>query len=165
MRRLPLMALASAGVLTVSLVVATPGAAGSPTDSQSGGARVSAELDGSQEVNPVTEQPGAGDPFATGFAVATFQPGTGTVCYELTHNLVPQPFGFHIHAGEAGVNGAIVVDFFTDPTGVVPPTGCADVSRDVARQILSDPDGHYFNLHNALFPNGAIRGQLDKSSR
>jgi hypothetical protein len=134
--------------------------AGSPT----GGPAVSAHLDGQQEVDPVFGQPGAGDPVATGFAVSTISPGQGLACYELTHDLVPEPFAFHIHVGEAGENGPIVVDFFTDPTGVVPPEGCVDVDRDVAREILDNPEGYYFNAHNAPFPNGAIRGQLSRGS-
>jgi hypothetical protein len=129
------------------------------------GAPLSAELDGEQEVDPVLGQPGAGDPLATGFAEARFQPGAGEVCYELSHDLVPEPFGFHIHEAPVGENGPIVVDFFTDPTGVVPPAGCVEVEREVATDILSNPEGYYFNVHNATFPNGAIRGQLDTSSR
>lgn len=127
-----------------------------------GGARVSGEMTGSQEVAPVLGTPGAGDPRASGFATATFRPGAGAVCYEVSHDLVPEPHGFHIHEGAPGENGDIVVDFFTDPTGTVPPTGCVDVDRDVAKRILRNPDGYYFNLHNAAFPNGAIRGQLSK---
>jgi hypothetical protein len=132
--------------------------------SQTGGAPLSAAMDGQQEVDD-EGNPGVGDPDATGFAVATLNPGQGRACYELEHDVDPAPFGFHIHIGEAGTNGGIVVDFFTQPAGVVPPSGCVDVDRDVARAILADPAGYYFNLHNEPFPAGAIRGQLSKSSR
>ncbi len=31
----------------------------------------------------------------------------------------------------------------------------------VLAQIEANPSGYYVNLHNARFPGGAIRGQLD----
>jgi len=34
------------------------------------------------------------------------------------------------------------------------------VPADKAAAILNDPTGFYFNVHTALNPNGAIRGQL-----
>jgi hypothetical protein len=156
-------------VLTVvgllSAMALTPALANRLAGSPSGGAPFSAELDGFQEIDPVTGQPGAGDLEASGFARATINPGQGVACYELEHDVEPDPFGFHIHVGEAGENGPIVVNFFTDPAGVVPDSGCVDIDRDLARDILRNPEGYYFNLHNAPFPAGAIRGQLSASSR
>jgi len=35
-----------------------------------------------------------------------------------------------------------------------------NVPADRAAAILSNPAGHYFNVHTALNPAGAIRGQL-----
>jgi hypothetical protein len=35
-----------------------------------------------------------------------------------------------------------------------------NVPSDRAAAILSNPAGHYFNVHTALNPGGAIRGQL-----
>lgn len=129
-----------------------------------GGAPFAATLEGEQEVGPGGEL-GVGDLDATGFAVATINPGQGVACYELDHDLEPAPFGFHIHDGDAGTNGPIVVNFFTDPDGVVPAQGCVDIDRDLATEILSNPEGFYFNAHNAPFPGGAIRGQLSASVR
>lgn len=158
-----LLVVAATGVLVVGL--SGPAAANRLADSPTGGAPFSADLDGQQEIDPVTGEPGAGDLEASGFAVATINPGQQTACYELTHDLDPLPFGFHIHVGEAGENGGIVVNFFTDPEGVVPASGCVDIDRDLAKDILRNPEGYYFNLHNDPFPAGAIRGQLSASSR
>jgi hypothetical protein len=141
-----------------------PASARRLAESPVGGAPLSAELDGEQEVDG-DGNPGVGDPDATGFAVTTINPGQGIACYELEHDVDPAPWGFHIHVGEAGVNGPIVVNFFTDPTGVVPPNGCVEIERGLATDILRNPEGYYFNLHNAEFPAGAIRGQLSISSR
>lgn len=158
-----LVILASTGALVAALSGTAVAArlSGSPV----GGAPFSAELDGQQEIDPGSGQPGAGDLTASGFARATINPGRQVACYELSHDLDPQPFGFHIHVGEAGTNGPIVVGFFTDPQSVVPLSGCVDVDREIARDILRNPSGYYFNLHNAEFPGGAIRGQLSASSR
>lgn len=159
-RTVTVVALAALLLATVVAPAVANRLAGSPV----GGAPFSAEMDGFQEVD-AAGNPGQGDLDASGLAVATINLGRGVACYELTHDVEPAPFGFHIHVGEAGVNGPIVVNFFTDPAGVVPADGCVDIDRDLAQAILRNPEGYYFNLHNAEFPGGAIRGQLSKSSR
>lgn len=156
--------LAMTGLLLATIV--GPATARRLPDSATGGAPLSAHLDGQQEVDPETGQLGAGDLDASGFATATINPGQGTACYQLTHDLEDDlPHAFHIHVGEAGTNGPVVVDFFTDPDSVVPDTGCVDIDRGLATEILRNPEGYYFNLHNQEFPAGAIRGQLDRTSR
>jgi hypothetical protein len=73
---------------------------------------------------------------------------------------------FHIHDADAGVNGPIVVNFFTGvPGDAVPLAGCVAIDRALAKDILANPEGYYFNLHNVPFPGGAVRGQLSASSR
>jgi hypothetical protein len=34
--------------------------------------------------------------------------------------------------------------------------------RELILAILHDPSAYYFNVHNAPFPGGALRGQLSK---
>jgi hypothetical protein len=41
-------------------------------------------------------------------------------------------------------------------------SGCAAVSRELALEIIRDPADYYVNVHNAEFPGGALRGQLDR---
>jgi hypothetical protein len=36
------------------------------------------------------------------------------------------------------------------------------VDRDLIVAILRDPGAYYFNVHNATYPGGALRGQLSK---
>jgi hypothetical protein len=159
-----LVVLAATGALFT--MATAPASADRLSGSPAGGAPFSATMVGAQEISPVTGEPGAGDPLATGHVVATINPGLGVACYELQHDLTPLPFGFHIHDGDAGVNGPIVIPFFQNPpSGVVPPSGCVAVDRDLATEILANPEGFYFNLHNAPFPGGAVRGQLSASSR
>ena len=73
----------------------------------------------------------------------------------------------HIHNGSAGSNAGIYVSAglasgelaLTNGSGSVTKNGI-NVPADRAAAILSNPAGHYFNVHSALNPAGAIRGQL-----
>ena len=73
----------------------------------------------------------------------------------------------HIHGAGAGSNGGILVNAgissgelaLVDGGGSVTKNGI-NVPSDRAAAILSNPAGHYFNVHTALNPDGAIRGQL-----
>ena len=109
----------------------------------------SATLSGAQEV------PGPGDADGVGIAVITID-GT-SIRYSILHQGVPAPTGAHLHAGAAGVAGAVVVplDHNSLMSGVV-----TAVPADVIDQIMANPSAFYVNVHNAEFPNGAIRGQL-----
>ena len=73
----------------------------------------------------------------------------------------------HVHNAPAGSNGGIVIDTtlatgelaITNGSGSITKSGI-NVPPDAAAAILSNPAGHYFNVHTALNPDGAIRGQL-----
>ena len=73
----------------------------------------------------------------------------------------------HIHGGAAGVNAGVAVNAgltsgelaLVNGGGSITKSGI-NVSSDRAAAILSSPAGHYFNVHTALNPDGAIRGQL-----
>jgi hypothetical protein len=73
----------------------------------------------------------------------------------------------HIHNGAAGTNAGVFVSagiaagdlVLTNGSGSVTKNGI-NVPSDRAAAILSNPAGHYFNVHTGLNPNGAIRGQL-----
>jgi hypothetical protein len=73
----------------------------------------------------------------------------------------------HIHGAPAGSNGGVVVNTtltsgeltIANGSGSITKSGI-NVPADRAAAILSNPAGHYFNVHTALNPDGAIRGQL-----
>jgi hypothetical protein len=104
---------------------------------------------------------GGGDPDGSGFAVVTLNQSRGTACFALAYRRIATPTRGHIHNGPAGSNGPIVVDFFNDNTRRGPLAGClSGVSSDLIQDIRNNPDQYYFNVHNADFTGGAIRGQL-----
>jgi hypothetical protein len=121
---------------------------------QEGGKPLHADLDGENEV------PVLGDPDATGSAVIRVNSGQGTVCYDITVTNVDPILAAHIHLGGAGVPGAIVVPL---PPGGGQISGCTTgLDRDLIKAIRQSPSAYYVNVHNAPFPGGAARGQLEK---
>jgi hypothetical protein len=65
--------------------------------------------------------------------------------------------GTHIHTGAAGVEGGIVVDF-----GATVGSKVCQKPGSILKQIRANPAGFYANIHTDMFPNGAVRGQLQK---
>lgn len=114
---------------------------------------------------------GVGDLGASAEADVVIDALAGTIEYTLDLSGVDGPFdeapGFHIHVGEAGVNGGIVAFLATgadvaaaaDDDGML--TGTFDAEAAVIRNIVRDPAGYYLNLHSNAFPAGAVRAQLE----
>ena len=120
-----------------------------------GGRRLTATLTGPVEV------PGPGDPDGSGRAVITLNQGKGEVCFELTVSNIAPATAAHIHAGAAGVAGDVVVTLTPPPTEGS-SKGCVSASADLIKDIRQNPANYYINIHNADFPDGAVRGQLAK---
>ncbi len=134
---------AAAGTLFVFGAVA-------PTVANAGGRPLSTDLSGSEEVPPA-------DPDGSGMAHITVNPGTGRLCYELSVENVDPTVAAHIHRAPAGGNGPVVVPFAApNPTS----SGCVDVARELAMEIIRHPEMFYVNVHNPAYPAGAVRGQL-----
>lgn len=134
-----LVVIASIAVLAVGV-----GFAGAATSS-----KVKASLNGKQESS-------GGATNGKGTFSATI---TGTkVCYSLKFSGVSGANAAHIHKGAKGKDGAVVVDLkFKSGTSA---KKCVTATSAVAKAIKKHPAGYYVNVHNAKFPNGAIRGQL-----
>jgi hypothetical protein len=119
-----------------------------------GGRPMSIELTGAAEA------PGPGDPDGSGTASFTFNPGTGEVCYDYSVTGVAPLAAAHIHVAPAGSPGPVVIPL--EPTSPTGGSGCVTADRDLIVAILQNPTAYYFNVHNADFPAGALRGQLSK---
>ena len=108
------------------------------------------------------ERPGPGDPDGSGSITITVNPGQKRICYELTVAGIDAPTAAHIHKAPVTDPGPVVIPFPAPPLGA--STGCIDVTSQQAAQLIAKPGDYYFNVHNAAFGPGAIRGQLSKSS-
>jgi hypothetical protein len=105
----------------------------------------------------------AGDPVATGSATFHLRAGQGQVCYSLAAKNLPPAVAAHIHQGDAGASGGVVVPLKT-PDASGNSSGCVRAARGLVKTILGDPGSFYANIHTQAFPGGAIRGQLAGTS-
>jgi hypothetical protein len=113
---------------------------------------MTASLTGAQEV------PGPGDTDGSGTAEITVVNATNSVCWDVNVRNIAPATAAHIHRGAPGEAGPPVVT-------LEPPTdgsneGCVVTPSELAAEINSNPAAFYVNIHNAEFPNGAVRGQL-----
>ena len=146
--------IAIALVVSAGLVLASVG----PASAEPGGVPFRVELTGEAEVN-AGGVPNQGDLDATGTATVTINPGLGQVCWSIEVAGDIQPIrAAHIHEAPSTAPGPIVVHLGQ----TYAPEGCTDVARELALDIIRNPDAYYVNVHNLEFPAGALRGQLDR---
>jgi len=107
----------------------------------------------------IQEVPGPGDPDGNGTARVEVNPGSGEVCWNVYARQIGPATAAHIHRGEAGIAGPVVIPL-TTPDAAGHSQGCATVDPAVARQIAYQSHGFYLNVHDGDHPQGAIRGQL-----
>jgi hypothetical protein len=142
-------------------VVAATGVALSLTPSvgaQGGDRAFFAAMNGAKEVDASGER-GAGDRNGRGSFSATLD--GRQLCYGIQVKNIDDPAAAHIHRGGRRVAGP-VVQALEHPTSGDPGTSgaCVRLSRSLARELAATPGRFYVNVHNAAFPNGAVRGQL-----
>jgi CHRD domain len=129
-------------------------------------------LEGAQEVP-------AADPDGAGTADVTIDVAASEVCFEIKVKDVGTVNRGHIHKAVAGANGDIVIPFFelrpppatpgapaSDPRndqleskGTI--AGCVTADPVLLQDIVDHPADYYVNVHNARFPGGALRCQLE----
>ncbi|MFJ4633795.1 CHRD domain-containing protein [Streptomyces sp. NPDC088847] len=119
-------------------------------------------LNGNNEV-PVAGKPAVGD--KDGHALALMRIQGNQVSYAFTFTGTQTPTLGHLHRGVKGVNGDVVIPFFTQKLkdGDKFTFGTVTVNdQDLLNRIKANPQNWYFNLHTAEFPGGAVRGQVTK---
>jgi hypothetical protein len=153
--------LVSIAVLTVvlSTVGAVMAASGALADEKT--ATFTVQLSGANEVCPTA--PGTCGGPGTGTATITIDRNARTLCYSITTSNVALPLlAAHIHVAPVGEAGPVVVPLFTQPVNAatVGPTCLSGLDKNLLKAIIRNPQNYYVNVHNAPFPNGAVRGQL-----
>ena len=106
-----------------------------------------------------TEVPGPGDPNGSGMAeISIVDQVVDQVCYEMSVTGIAPATAAHIPVGAPGEAGPPVIALEAPTSGEV--SGCTTASDAIIDRIEANPNGYYVNVHNAEYPNGAIRGQL-----
>ena len=121
------------------------------------GAELFAVLRGANEIPAPADVDGRG-------VVSILFRGTNynVLCYLIRVDDIATPNAAHIHIGSVADAGGIVLDLAPPPeAGPAGVSGaCKGVTPTLSAQIRNEPWKYYVNVHNATFPNGAVRGQL-----
>ena len=108
-----------------------------------------------------TPMPYAGDPDGVGSALITVNRGQGEVCWHLTVSNIVLPASLaHIHRAAPGAQGPAVVTL-SAPDASGESSGCSSTATAaLLDEIVESPESFYVNVHNSVYPPGAVRGQL-----
>lgn len=98
-----------------------------------------------------------GDPDGAGRASVTVHLGRELLCVAVTTSAVAPVTSVHLH--EASATSAQPIVSGRAKAGDGSPR-CFGVAREVLTRVSTDPAGHYVEVHNAEFPEGALRGSL-----
>jgi hypothetical protein len=170
--------LAVIGIAALMLVACGSDSPTNPSNTNTGPIVFTATLSAANEVPPVTNADANGRGLATMTVNVARDPASGKVTAGGSINFSVLLSGFpggtvvrlaHIHPGAAGINGSPLVD-----TGLSAATAITldangggtltfnnvPVTQMDATSIVANPAAFYFNVHTAVNPGGAIRGQL-----
>ena len=173
MKRYAIMA--AAGILAAACGSKSPAAPSAPPNT----IVFTAALSAANEVPPITNA----DANARGTATVTFnltRDSAGAITaatVNYVYNLSGFPAGTviratHIHTGGPAVRGGVVIDSgltaanpITLGDGTMNNITFSNLTNFVGgltliNEIIANPNGYYFNVHSALNPGGAVRGQL-----
>jgi hypothetical protein len=107
---------------------------------------------------PVSPQ--TGDPDGSGRAHLDVNPGRQEIAWSLTVTAIDTATAARLHRGVTGQNGPAVLAFQPPRTGA--SSGTLAVDRAVAIDILRNPRLYYVIVTTADYPDGALRGQLER---
>ncbi|MFI5165205.1 MAG: CHRD domain-containing protein [Thermoanaerobaculales bacterium] len=104
-------------------------------------------------------EPAGGSTVGQGYTALILDTANTNLYYYLWETGIAAPTEAHVHTGGAGVNGGVLVGLSPTFSGGQ-AFGSVAVDAATLAAILASPDQYYVNIHNADFPNGALRGQL-----
>lgn len=103
------------------------------------------------------EAPGPGDPDGSGYVSLRVNRAKRTISWSFTGlRKIGTPTAAHIHRGKPGEAGPVFVPLGSS----FKRQGGTQVIQSDMVEFLKAPANFYVNVHNAEFPNGAIRGQI-----
>ncbi len=106
------------------------------------------------------EEPVLGDLDSYGVATVTFNTAT-SLCYSiLLHNTIANTQA-HIHIGPPQLGGGVVQFLPINASVPLRVANCIAVPAATVAAIRANSQNYYINVHNAVFPGGAARGQLE----
>lgn len=142
-----------AGALATGLVVGPLGTPAAAARTKG----LTAVLLGANEV-------GQGDPNASGVALFDVRTGSGKLCYVIwIRNVDGIVDGAHLHLGDAGENGEMVAELDA-PVWWGSVAACTNVGSTLAKAVWKSPQDYYVNIHSTAYPDGAVRGQLHRTT-
>ena len=106
------------------------------------------------------ERPVLGDLDSYGVATVTLNSAT-SLCYSiLLHNTVANTAA-HIHLGPPHIAGGVVLNLPINAGVPLRVANCVAAPAALVTAIRANSQNYYINVHNAAFPGGAARGQLE----
>lgn len=150
------LALAACGADQDPAIDVPEGAAATTTIG--GGAPSAVASFGPLELSGAAEIPGPGDEDGAGVA-NVFLESDGSICYDFVGiDGIDTPTAAHLHEGGSSEDGPVALPLETPTEGSL--DACIPDQGDLVTRIQENPAGFYINVHNAEFPDGALRGQL-----
>ena len=124
----------------------------------SGATGISAHLTGAQVVNP-----NGGDPDGSANITLRVNRVKGRVCFVLTYKkLSGHVTGAFLHKGSEDEIARPIITLF-EGDHASPVQACVHDLRDrIVKRLKQKPDAHYVDIDTSKYPDGAVRGQLER---
>ena len=144
-KRLIVAALAAIALLAVPMIA-------------TGATGITAHLTGAEVVNP-----NGGDPDGSANITLRVNRVKGRVCFVLTYKkLSGHVTGAFLHKGGEGAIARPIVTLF-EGDHASPVQACVhDLRPRIVKRLKQKPDAHYVDVDTSKYPDGAIRGQLER---
>ncbi len=138
-----------AGVATLAVVAAIP-------ISAIGATRISANLTGSQVVNP-----NGGDPDGSAKLKLRVNRVKARLCFTLRTSGLEKVTGAFIHKGAEGAIARPIITLFSTKESSDVIKACEhNIRPRLLKRLKRKPGQHYADVTTKAYPDGAVRGQL-----